>query len=86
MQSPDPLVVVLATGGTIAGLADKAGDNTGYRAGQVGIAELRLIVLRDQLRRLARNLGIERGEATGEFDLRPPRLAVADQRGERVAG
>ena len=38
MQSPDPLVVVLATGGTIAGLADKAGDNTGYRAGQVGIA------------------------------------------------
>ena len=40
MQSPDPLVVVLATGGTIAGLADKAGDNTGYRAGQVGIAEL----------------------------------------------
>lgn len=40
MQSPDPLVVVLATGGTIAGLADQAGDNTGYRAGQVGIAEL----------------------------------------------
>ena len=33
MQSPKPLVVILATGGTIAGTADSATDTTGYRAG-----------------------------------------------------
>jgi len=33
-------VVVLATGGTIAGRAATAGDNLGYTAGEVGVAEL----------------------------------------------
>jgi len=33
-------VVVLGTGGTIAGRASSAGDNIGYTAGQVGVAEL----------------------------------------------
>ena len=33
-------VVVLGTGGTIAGLAPTADDNVGYTAGQVGIAQL----------------------------------------------
>lgn len=33
-------IVVLATGGTIAGRAASAGDNLGYVAGQVGIADL----------------------------------------------
>jgi L-asparaginase len=33
-------VIVLGTGGTIAGRAASAGDNIGYTAGQVGVAEL----------------------------------------------
>jgi len=37
MQSPMPLVVILATGGTIAGTAASATDTTGYRAGALGI-------------------------------------------------
>lgn len=36
MQSPMPLVVILATGGTIAGVAAEASDTTGYRAGALG--------------------------------------------------
>ncbi|MCW5664498.1 MAG: asparaginase [Piscinibacter sp.] len=36
MQSPAPTVVVLATGGTIAGTAPTPGDNIGYRAAQLG--------------------------------------------------
>lgn len=33
-------LVILGTGGTIAGRAARAGDNVGYVAGQVGVAEL----------------------------------------------
>lgn len=33
-------VVVLGTGGTIAGVARKAGDNVGYDAAQLGVADL----------------------------------------------
>jgi L-asparaginase len=33
-------IVVLGTGGTLAGTADSAQDNLGYRAGQIGIGEL----------------------------------------------
>ncbi len=33
-------VVVLGTGGTIAGRAASSGDNIGYTAGQVGVADL----------------------------------------------
>lgn len=40
MQNADSVIVVLGTGGTIAGLAAHAGDNVGYRAGQVGVDEL----------------------------------------------
>jgi L-asparaginase len=40
MQSPKPLVVILATGGTIAGTAALATDTTGYRAGALGIDAL----------------------------------------------
>ena len=38
--SGDRRVVVLGTGGTIAGRAASSGDNIGYVAGQVGVAEL----------------------------------------------
>ena len=40
MQSPEPLVVILATGGTIAGTAAAATDTTGYRAGALGVEAL----------------------------------------------
>ena len=40
MQSPKPLVVILATGGTIAGTAAVATDTTGYRAGALGVEAL----------------------------------------------
>lgn len=35
-----PVVVVLATGGTIAGRAGSAADNVGYRSAQLGVADL----------------------------------------------
>lgn len=40
MQSNSPRIVVLGTGGTIAGTATQAGDNVGYTAGQIGVAQL----------------------------------------------
>ena len=40
MQSPMPLVVILATGGTIAGTASASTDTTGYRAGALGVEAL----------------------------------------------
>ena len=40
MQSPKPLVVILATGGTIAGTAAASTDTTGYRAGALGAEAL----------------------------------------------
>ena len=40
MPSPASLTVVLGTGGTISGTADRATDNVGYRAAQLGVAAL----------------------------------------------
>ena len=40
MQSGASLTVILGTGGTIAGTAASAGDNTGYRAAQIGVQAL----------------------------------------------
>jgi L-asparaginase len=40
MQSKQSLVVVLGTGGTIAGTAGSGGDNVGYTAAQLGAAQL----------------------------------------------
>ena len=37
---PQPTVMVLGTGGTIAGRAASAADNIGYKAGEVPVAEL----------------------------------------------
>ncbi|MDC8786207.1 asparaginase [Roseateles koreensis] len=37
---PADLVVILGTGGTIAGRAAKATDNVGYQAGELGVAQL----------------------------------------------
>jgi L-asparaginase len=40
MQSTEGIVVILGTGGTIAGTAADPGDNVGYTAGQIGVAQL----------------------------------------------
>ena len=40
MQSTSATVVILGTGGTIAGTAASAGDNIGYAAAQIGVAAL----------------------------------------------
>lgn len=40
MQSTDDNIVILGTGGTIAGTADDPQDNVGYRAAQVGVQAL----------------------------------------------
>src|SRR5450631_2378824 len=40
MQNLSDLVVVLGTGGTIAGRAERSADNLGYRAGQIPAARL----------------------------------------------
>ncbi|MBW8830104.1 MAG: asparaginase [Burkholderiales bacterium] len=40
MQKKASTVVVLGTGGTIAGTASDAGDNVGYTAAQLGVAQL----------------------------------------------
>lgn len=40
MQNPSSCLVVLATGGTIAGRAASAHDNVGYQAAQLGVADL----------------------------------------------
>ena len=40
MQKAQPIVVVLGTGGTIAGTAADAADNVGYRAAQLGADRL----------------------------------------------
>lgn len=40
LNSSSLKIVVLGTGGTIAGRANRAGDNLGYTAGEVGVAQL----------------------------------------------
>src|SRR5260221_8084318 len=40
MQSERNRVVILGTGGTIAGTAAHGADNVGYTAGQLGVAQL----------------------------------------------
>lgn len=39
-QSNSPLIVLIGTGGTIAGTAASASDHVGYRAGQLDVAQL----------------------------------------------
>jgi L-asparaginase len=40
MQSPSKTIVVIGTGGTIAGTAERADDNVGYQAAQLLVSEL----------------------------------------------
>lgn len=52
MQNASQLIVILGTGGTIAGTAAEATDNVGYRAAQLSIADLTAAIPALRQRRL----------------------------------
>ena len=43
MQNTEKIVVILGTGGTIAGTAQRAADNVGYSAAQLGVEHLQAL-------------------------------------------
>ena len=82
MQSSAPQhtsrIVVLGTGGTLAGVADSAADNVGYRAAQVGIGEL--------LARIPALAGAElQAEQVAQVDSKDMGYAIWRQLARRVA-
>ncbi len=78
MQSPMPLVVILATGGTIAGTAAAATDTTGYRAGTLGADALIAAVPALAERRLE-------AESVAAIDSKDMDIATWQRLAERVA-
>ena len=78
MQSPMPLVVILATGGTIAGTAASSTDTTGYRAGALGAQALIAAVPALAEHRLE-------SEAVAAIDSRNMDAATWQRLAERVA-
>lgn len=52
MQNNTDLIVILGTGGTIAGMAADVADNVGYTAAQIGVADLVAAIPPLALRRL----------------------------------
>jgi L-asparaginase len=78
MQSPMPLVVILATGGTIAGVAAESTDTTGYRAGALGADALVAAVPALAGRRLE-------SESVAAIDSKDMDIATWQRLTERVA-
>ncbi len=78
MQSPMPLVVILATGGTIAGVAAESTDTTGYRAGALGADALIAAVPALAGHRLE-------SEAVAAIDSKDMDIATWQRLAERVA-
>src|SRR5471032_291753 len=78
MQSPMPLVVILATGGTIAGTAAASTDTTGYRAGALGVDALIAAVPALAERRLE-------AESVAAIDSKDMDIATWQRLAERVA-
>ena len=78
MQSPMPLVVILATGGTIAGTASTSTDTTGYRAGALGVEALIAAVPALAERRLE-------AESVAAIDSKDMDVATWQRLAERVA-
>ncbi|MEO7151748.1 MAG: asparaginase [Burkholderiaceae bacterium] len=70
-------MIVLGTGGTIAGLATDAGDNVGYSAAQVGVDEL--------LRGVASASGCLESEQVAQIDSKDMSGAIWRRLAERVA-
>lgn len=70
-DSIDKKIVVLATGGTIAGLADAAGDNVGYTAAQLGLEQL-LLALPEHFRPAVQLVG----EQVAQLDSKDMSTAV----------
>ncbi len=78
LTPPSRRVVVLGTGGTIAGRAGSAGNNLGYVAGEVGVAEL--------LAGIEAPPGIElRAEQVAQIDSKDMDFAVWQRLAQRCA-
>jgi L-asparaginase len=74
----DAKVVVLGTGGTLAGEAAEPGDNVGYRAAQIGVGDL--------LARIPALAGIAvQAEQVAQVDSKDMGYAIWRQLAERVA-
>lgn len=76
----DTKIVVLATGGTIAGVADDANDVLGYRAGQRGVEAL----LAAAMPLLPRGVAVA-GEQVAQIDSKDMDFALWLQLAQRVA-
>ena len=78
MQNKALKIVVLGTGGTLAGTADDPGDNIGYLAAQLGITEL--------IARITALAGVElECEQVAQIDSKDMDYAVWRELAERVA-
>ena len=76
--SADRKLVFLGTGGTLAGTADDPGDNVGYRAAQLGVAEL--------LARISALAGLDlQAEQVAQVDSKDMGFAIWRRLAERVA-
>ena len=78
MQNKPLNIVVLGTGGTIAGTADDARDNVGYRAAQLGVAQLMAALD-------SADTGPIETEQVGQVDSKDMDLALWQRLAQRVA-
>jgi len=80
MAATAPSVVILATGGTIAGRAADAGDNVGYQAAEIGVDQLVAAVPG-----LARRAGRLEAEQLAQLDSKDMDFATWQRLARRVA-
>lgn len=78
MQNTSDLIVILGTGGTIAGTAVDASDNVGYSAAQLGVAQLAAAMPALSARRLET-------EQVAQLDSKDMDFATWQRLAERVA-
>ena len=78
MHSPSKRIVILGTGGTIAGRASNSGDNVGYRAGELSVDDLVAAVPP------LRNLPLE-AEQVAQVDSKDMSHAIWQQLALRIA-
>ncbi len=78
MQNTSDLIVILGTGGTIAGTAVDASDNVGYSAAQLGVAQLVAAIPMLAARRLET-------EQVAQLDSKDMDFATWQRLAERVA-
>jgi L-asparaginase len=78
LQNTSDLIVMLGTGGTIAGIAVEASDNVGYTAAQLGVAQLVAAIPMLSARRLET-------EQVAQLDSKDMDFATWQRLAERVA-